>query len=141
MGEHERRGAVDGQVAVQQAQRRGDHPRTEIVVERQRVAQRRQRIALGVASLGDRDGAELLACGAELVEVPVSKGRKPIDGRHRAERARPVVQSADLASGRRQDRGAPANALGAGSVTVRYTSTCLHRPAEIAIAAATRLPS
>ena len=68
-GHDDRGGAVDGHVAVEQADRRRDHARAEVVVDGQRLAVHRVGVERGVGALRHRDPRELLAGHAEVVQV------------------------------------------------------------------------
>src|SRR5690606_38986130 len=61
---------VDGDVAVEQAQRVGDHPGGEVVVEGDRLAQHGGLVAGGVGAIVDRDAGQILPAGAEQFHVP-----------------------------------------------------------------------
>jgi hypothetical protein len=73
-GDHHGAGAVGLEAVVEQAQRRADHPRGEIVVHRQRpVVHLGIRVGVGPFPAGQGDGAELSLVGAELDHVPAGQ--------------------------------------------------------------------
>ena len=74
-GDDERVGTVDRHVHVEEAQRPADHPRREVVVHRERVAERGGRIARRVGTVVDRDVAERLTRRVVLVQVAARPGR------------------------------------------------------------------
>ena len=86
--------AVARYVAVEQAQRRRDHPGVEVVVHRHRVAVDRVRVDARVLAGVERDLRQLLARRAELVEVPLGEHRDPGRRRRRRERQRPLHEAA-----------------------------------------------
>src|SRR4051794_14551560 len=65
-------GAVDGNVAVQEADRICDPAGSKIVVEGNRSTQRGLVVERRVRTARDRDGAQLFPRRAELVHVPAS---------------------------------------------------------------------
>ena len=88
---HDHRGrAVARDVAVVEAERRRDHARVHVVVERHRVAVDRVRVQLRVLARVERDPRELLARRAVLVEVALREHRDPDRGRRRGEHEVPL---------------------------------------------------
>ena len=88
---HDHRGrAVARCVAVEQAERRRDHPRVHVVVHRHRIAVDRVRVERRVLARVERDPRHLLVRRAVLVEVALREHRDPDRGRRRGEREVPL---------------------------------------------------
>ena len=85
-GDDHRDGAVDRHVAVVEPERGGHQAGGEVVVDGERLAVDRLRIAGGVGAGVDRDPAERGAVAAVAVEVVRRLDGDPVRGRHRAER-------------------------------------------------------
>lgn len=61
---------------VEQGNRIGDRAGVEILLERQRLLHKRVRIAQGIGTLRNADPAEILACRAIFLHVPVGQKRE-----------------------------------------------------------------
>ena len=84
--DHDRARAVGLEAEVEHPQRRRDHPRREVVVDRHRaIVHLRTRVGVGPLPAGDRDLPELLGRRAELDHVPLGE-----HGEHLARREQPV---------------------------------------------------
>ena len=84
-GEHERVGAVDGDVHVEHAERFADHAGVEVVGHRDRIAHGGERVARRVGAAVDRDATERLARHVVLVHVAarprgVRRGQRDVLG-------------------------------------------------------------
>ena len=93
-GDDHCRPAVARHVAVEQAQRRRDHPGVEVVVHRHRVAVDRVRVDARVLAGVERDLGQLLARRPELVEMPLGEHRDPGRRRRRREGQGPLHEAA-----------------------------------------------
>jgi hypothetical protein len=99
---------VHGNIAVEQAQRPGDHPRGEVFIQGKRIAVDGKGIQRGMAAAGQWDLPELRAGGAELVEVAGGQHGQPVRRRRSPEHAWPPHHVRRGLPVRVVDRRAPA---------------------------------
>ena len=126
----QRAAAVGHQAALQQAERIGDHPRAQHVVDGDRIAERRARVLRRPLALHHRDHGDLLVRHAVGLHVAQHRDRKQARRAHRAER----LLELPVQAGRRHRRG------GMRRSRDRPLSPCVirmvfARPASIAAAA------
>jgi len=107
----DRRAAVHRDVAVEQAQRVGDHTRVKVLRKGERLAEDRLGVERGVGPLVDSQRAKLLARCPVLVEVPPRDHRRPVRRRDRTERDQPLLRAVDAVAAGADDGGAPARGL------------------------------
>jgi E-phenylitaconyl-CoA hydratase len=96
-GDHQGDGAVDRNIAVEQAQRVRDGPGREVVVKGDRLLVHGGWIEGGVPAAVDGQPPELLLGRPVQVHVPSAVHSEPVDGRvgvHREQRAHPVGREA-----------------------------------------------
>ena len=95
VGDHERGGPVARGVAVEQAQRGGDHAGIEVVGQVHGVAVDGLRVVGGVAPTVDGDLTELFPGQGELVHAALGDKRQPVHRRDRPEGERPLQESGE----------------------------------------------
>ena len=84
---------VARRIAVEEAQRRRDDARRQVVVERQGIGVDRLGVQRGVAATVDGDLTQLLAGQPELVHATLPDHGDPVGGRHCAEGERPLHEA------------------------------------------------
>src|SRR5260370_32316476 len=88
-GHHQRDAALDRNVAIEQAERLGDWPRSKVVLAAHRLGiKERTRIQIGVPPRVYRERAEMLAGRAVLMHVAPPRERMRLDHAHASPRPR-----------------------------------------------------